>query len=155
SCIRNQNHGLPSPVPTGKSFVLVVDGSWTGANNDLLNNLQSILTTIIQDTTQVATGWFNYYVAYIAYDKAHVARDEGPIKDTDSASFITKVVNAVNNNKYQSAGQSRAYMQALTNALSDPGITYGSYAYVLGASNVEDVQNVPLVLDAAAPTGTT
>ncbi|KAH7676147.1 hypothetical protein AAVH_41944, partial [Aphelenchoides avenae] len=108
------------------------------------------------DSTQVVPNWFNYYVAVVAYDRAHSGGvNSDIIKERDSTAFITKVVAEVTRTNYRSAGQSRAFMTALVNALSDPGISYGSWAYVVGASNAQDIDKEADVLDATAPHATT
>ncbi|KAI1730866.1 lectin c-type domain-containing protein [Ditylenchus destructor] len=150
----NAVDGQPAEKPSAfnKTLVIVLDGSWTGNNKDLLTNLQAILTDVIGRARSDRRNWFINLAGIVAYDSA---RDDGPhvsqvFVETDTATFINKLVAEVNNNPYTSRLKSRLFNQAIIRVLGNSNIKPRSILYVLGDANNEDGARGMEALDTAS-----
>uniref|UniRef100_A0AC34GVG1 C-type lectin n=1 Tax=Panagrolaimus sp. ES5 TaxID=591445 RepID=A0AC34GVG1_9BILA len=148
-CI-NGTSNLQPDTNQNKTFILILDGSFTNGMEIVLNNLQATLQSILTTAATAQPGWFVNYIGVIAYDSAYNKTVSGRIEETDRTNFINNIVAAVTSTNYQSAQTSRALFTALTIALASPNVNHRSQAYILSAANAEDYQLLNPSLDIVA-----
>lgn len=100
----------PSTSSLNKTLIVILDGSWTGNNADLLKkylgffswipyistsnfSLNTVLTSVINSAKTNDTGWFTNFVGIVAYDSLRT--DGNPISrrmgSTNSDMFIASM----------------------------------------------------------------
>jgi hypothetical protein len=149
-CI-NGTSNLQPDTNQNKTFILILDGSYTNGMDNVLNNLQATLQNLLTATATAAPGWFVNYIGVVAYDQTYNTTVSKRIEETDRTNFINNIVAlATATPNWKSAQTSRSLFTALSIALASSKVNHRSQAYILSAANAEDFQLVNPVLDLIA-----
>jgi hypothetical protein len=146
----NGTSNLQPDTNKNKTFIIVLDGSYTNGMDQVLNNLQATLTFILNTANTVDRGWFVNYIGVVAWDSNYQKTVSQRIEETNVNNFVTNLMSAASTANYKSSSNSRALFTGLLLALSSPNVNHRSQAYIISAANAEDSQLLNPSLDIIA-----
>ncbi|KAE9549616.1 hypothetical protein FO519_007175 [Halicephalobus sp. NKZ332] len=138
----------PAESSQNKTLVIILDGSYSLGMDGVLNDLNNILSTLINNAMNTYPGWFYNYIGIVAYDSRYNGSVlSTKISTTNKDDLINGLVTQVSSNKYNSSQIGRALLAAITATCSGADLQERSLVYVISGGIAEDYYKTPDVLD--------